>query len=287
MSPAGEPGDRRFVHLVLAHRDGGQLDRLIGRLLAAHRDRVVLHLDPSGEIADMGPWLLERHGARLRLVERTVRVRWGHWSLVEATRRLLTVALEEPFDLAHLLSGADWPVAPRARIASEADGRCFIEAAKGVQSDRMARWRLDGRWQGPGTPATNRAAAARRLAAGVGRALDRIAPRRNPFGEWHKGSQWWSLPRDACEHVAATLDTLAHSGRLRFTACPDEHVVQTLVAARWPERIAPNRRHIEWSPSAPSPATLTRASVPALGDAWFMRKVDPGLDDFFLDYPAI
>ena len=279
----------RFSYLVMAHRDEAQLDRLIGRLLAAPDDTVVLHLDSGSPIRTAGARLVSRPGGRLRLVERPVRVRWGHRSQVEAIRRLLRTALEQPFDMAHLLSGADWPLATRALIAAEADDRCFIEAEPGVQSDRMMRWRLDGRWQGPGAPTTNRAAAARRLTAGMGRMVDGIRRRTEPLGPWHKGSSWWSLPRDVCAVVADELEELTRSGRLRYTACPDEHAVQTIVAARWPERIAPNRRHMEWSPGAPSPAVLTRVSRPALdrSDAWFMRKVDPAIDDFFLGYPAI
>ena len=107
----------------------------------------------------------------------------------------------------------------------------------------MQTHRLDARWLRL-DPAKDRMAYTatwelRRLSGW----LDRICPSRpRPWGAWRKGSQWWTLPLDALTLLGAELPRLRRSGRLSGTVCADEHVIQTLIAAHFPERLAPARR---------------------------------------------
>lgn len=283
-----------FAHLILAHGQADQLHLLVEGLLSGHADdRVVVHIDAGSPLATQSAQFPARHGPQLRLVERPVAVRWGHHSLVEATGRLLDTALAmpgEPFTTAHLLSGSDWPIAPRNAVAAELAGThpCFIEAEPGVQEERMDRWWLHDRWLGDVSQLSASAGLARGAARRAGAVLDRAVHRSRSVGRWHKGSQWWSLPHDACRVVAAELASLERAGRLRFTACADEHVIQTIVRHHFPDRIAPPRRFIDWSEESSSPRILTRADVPVMraSDAWFARKLDMSVDPFFLDLPT-
>lgn len=296
MIPGSTPRDRgpTFAYLVLAHDAPAQLEALIERLLGgAPADFVVLHVDRRSALWPYAARrLTARFGQRVQLITAPAAVRWGHRSQLVATRKLLDAALSRDFDMAHLLSGRDWPVAARATIAGDADaGRCCIETARGEQQERMQHWWFHARFLNPraiggvGYRATKKGL---RIASRAATALRR---RTNPYGEvWHKGSQWWSLPRDVCAIVTDELERLEHEGRLRFTACSDEHVIQTIVATRYPDRIVGSRRYTDWSTGESSPKTLTSADVPAIAasSAWFARKVDVAVDAWFLDYaPAM
>jgi hypothetical protein len=275
----------RFAYLILAHENMAQLQALTRRLCPpGSPHRAYLHIDRKSPLAGEAHKLSEANPA-LRVIAPSTAVHWGHVSQVEATRRLLRAALSDGFNLAHLISGADWPVASLGQIAAQAGDRCWIEAVPDVAAGRMDRFRLDSQWLRPD--------ATRPFDWYRSRVLKEIShrlPRRTslPWGPWHKGSQWWSLPHDVCTKVLAELDKGFASGRLRATVCPDEHAVQTIVAHHFADRIAGHRRFIIWSGASASPRLLGSTDWPAAiaSQAWFARKLSASHDPFFLDLPG-
>lgn len=283
-----------FAYLILAHDNAAQLSALLDRLLTPdNEDFVVVHLDAKSALGRDGAKAIRDHAAgRVKLIEAPVSVRWGHASQLDATLALLDSARKCRFDAAHLISGADWPVAARSRIVdalAESPLACRIDASGCAQGERMQRYWLHDRFL---NARIERGVAARAVAKGLksaGRLADRtLGPRRLAYGApWRKGSQWWSLPHDACDVVATDLEAFRRAGRLRFTACSDEHVIQTIVAHRFPDRLADNRRFMRWSTDS-SPALLGEndAESIAASGAWFARKVDMRVDPWFLTaYP--
>ena len=279
-------------YLILAHDQEAQLGALTDALLTPESDDIaIIHADRRSALWQRLRTRTAPPNPRIHILPNPVTVRWGHHSIVTATERLIATALQEGCDFAHLLSGADWPIVPRATVV-EALGKaakppCLIEAAPDpALEERMQTHRLDARWLRL-DPAKDRMAYTatwelRRLSGW----LDRVCPSRpRPWGAWRKGSQWWTLPLDALTLLGAELPRLRRSGRLSGTICADEHVIQTLIAAHFPERLAPARRFIDWEAGHSSPRTLTRASIPALAasGAWFARKFDARVDPFFLE----
>lgn len=287
-----------MAYLILAHDHEAQLDALVARLLPpGSPDFVVIHADARSAL-----WttLRERDSdpaSRVVIVQNPVPVRWGHWSQVHATHKLIETALERGCDAAHLLSGADWSVVRRETMV-DAFARpkrdCFIEAIPGLQAERMQTLRFDARWLRV-DPEHDRMAYAttwelRRLSRWADRARDAVGlPRSQPFGPWHKGSQWWSLPRDVLCDLAGSVGELLRSGRLRGTVCSDEHVIPTIVARHFAGRVAPNRRFVRFEDGVSSPRILTAADWPdaVASGAWFARKLDMRQDAFFLDAPPV
>jgi len=269
----------RQAFLILAHEDGAQLEALVRRLVPpGSLDRAIIHIDRKSAL-----WRETRGGflnGIATVIARPVRVRWGHSSQIAATRLLLAEALREPFDMAHLISGADWPLVSRERMIGEAGAACHIEAVRGVQCERMERIRLDARLLRPDPARPWEWYPARAL-----RMLSALLPARGQgrWGPWHKGSQWWSLPRDACEVVYAETSRALRTGVILGTLCADEHLIQTIVSHHFPDRIAQNRRFIRWG-SAASPDVLTAADWPEAkaSEAWFARKLVRRHDSFFL-----
>lgn len=284
----------RMAYLILAHDGEAQLNALLDQLVPpGSPDIAIVHADRRS-----GLWQGLRAAPlgdpqRVRLIADPVAVRWGHWSQVAAILRLIEAALEVGCDYAHLISGADWPVASRdditAALAATSAPPCHIEAVPGVQEERMQGFRFDARWLQL-DPVRNRLAyAAAWELRRASRWIERLSqPRSRPWGGWCKGSTWWSLPTDALQLLARELPPLIASGRLRGTLCADEHAIQTIVAAHFPERLADHRRFIVWPEGQSSPRLLEAADKQGMlaGGAWFARKVSLAHDPFFLDLPG-
>lgn len=280
-----------FVYLIAAHDRSDQLAALIDRLLPPGTpDRIVLHLDRRSAL-----WREERgrfavHPSnRVELIEHPMAVRWGHRSQLAATRLMLEAALRHPFDLAHHLSGTDWPVTTRARIAADIAARpdaVWATVLGCEQEERMQRWWIDEAWLTRHLPAPF----GHRLALALGRtqrALHRRSPanRTRPFGPWRKGWSWWSVPPDAARALADGIAALEASGRLRGTTCADEHVSATILHHAFADRLADYRRFVRWPHGTWSPAFLSAEDAPAAtgSGAWFARKVDLATDPGWRD----
>lgn len=272
----------RFAWLIIAHEDALQLRALVTRLCPPQSDDiVVVHIDRKSALWQATRGLFLTDLPQVRVISNPVAVRWGHSSQLAATRLLLAEALKQDFDVAHLVSGADWPIVSRQTIAAQAGDRCWIESFPYLQTERMARFRLDAAMLQP-NPAKP---LAWYLARGL-RALSKamLLQRSQPWGPWRKGSQWWSLPRDVCARVLAELDKGFASRRFAGTVCCDEHVIQTIVHHFFPDRIASNRRFIRWREGISSPVVLSGADWPQAqaSGAWMARKLIRHIDPFFL-----
>jgi len=278
----------KIACLILAHDKPRQLERLARAVLGDPRDQAIIHIDRKSAL-----WR-ERDSltlpANARIVADPTEVRWGHWSQVAATHLLVREALDSGCDAAHLISGADWPVAPREAVAAElAQGKRHIEAERCWLEARMQTYRLDTKWLYPMDrgPLANQALWELRRLARAGDRLRRVLGRRRPepYGKWLYGSSWWSLPRGVLETVEAELGRLLASGRLAGTVCADEHAIPTIVGHFFADRLAPNRRFILWPDNVDisNPLVLTGEHRPRIeaSSAWFARKFDADEDDFF------
>jgi hypothetical protein len=278
----------RMAYLILAHDGEAQLDALLCRLLPpGSPDIAIVHADRRSDLWRSLRTAPAGDRERVRLIADPVAVRWGHWSQVAAILRLIEAALDAGCDYAHLISGADWPVVAREdmAVALSTTPLCHIEASVGLQEERMQGYRLDARWLQLDRARNRLAYAATWELRRVSRWIERLSqPRSRPWGSWHKGSTWWSLPAEVLQLLAHELPPLIASGRLTGTLCADEHVIPTIVAAHFPDRLAENRRFIVWPEGHSSPRLLVAADQSAMlvSGAWFARKVSLGHDPFFL-----
>ena len=283
----------RFAYLILAHDAFDQLERLAARLLKdGPDDALFIHVDRKSRIPpDFLRTVPEGVRSRIHVLTRRVPVRWAHHSQCRATLALLDAALPGPFDYFHLLSGRDWPLVPRERIDADIEAAGAIDVFVDIE-DADFGWRMDNFcFKDRMLHADRKAlpllwpygAMLVRISKEVNAACRRRGRARGqPLGRWAKGSQWWTLPRDAAAHARDRLAELLASGRLRWTQCSDEHVIQTaLVNTQFGRRIAGNRRLIKWRPGAWSPEVLTAADAAFDGGNWFARKFDASRDESF------
>jgi hypothetical protein len=138
---------------VIAH-DNPRLVARVSRLLLESGGIVAIHYDARAPAADFAELqdLLSDYDQRVLWAER-VAVAWGQWSMVRATLNLLEAigaagAPDAPVDYVHLMSGADYPIAPTTSYFE------FLERAGGrefIQCNDPGRWIVDGlahqRWQ--------------------------------------------------------------------------------------------------------------------------------------------
>lgn len=283
----------RMAYLILAHNNRAQLEMLAARLISADaQDIVIIHADARSPLwAELRENPLDC-GPRVQLIPNPAPVRWGHYSQVSAANLLIQSALNLGCDVAHMISGADWPLVNRDIIAAGVkSGTCHIEARSDHMPERMQTYRLDTRWLQPMDrgPLGNQAVwELRRVSNYLDKARAMLGRnRRQPYGPWRYGSSWWSLPADALQCLAQELPTLISSGRLGGTLCSDEHAIQTIIARRFPNRIASNQRFIQFPDGASNPRLLQASDLPAIQEsgAWFGRKFAMEHDAFFLDLP--
>jgi len=276
----------RIAHLIMAHREPAQLDRLLGAL--AHRQaNCYIHLDQK---VNPSAYAFLRERPRVRFVARPVAVNWGGYSIVEALLTSLREILAHPakYEFINVLSGQDYPLRSAEQVHTfleENRGLSFVEAEpmgtpwwehnRGrLERYHLTDWRLPGRYM-------------------VQRLLNTVLPQRRfplPGYTVHGGnmSGWFTLAREAAEYLLAFLDqhpVLARFGRLSW-AC-DEFLVMTILYNS-PLRDSlrnDSLRYIDWRDGGASPRALTSADLPAVlasGKLW-ARKFDLGTDTAVLD----
>ena len=265
--------------MIAAHRQLGQLERLIRRLADADTTFVV-HVDlragrePFDELRRRTADLLDVHYVDRHLGH------WGGFGVLRAELKAIAYLIDEqvPFDHAVLLSGQDYPLRPPAAIRdvlAEADGTSFMAyhslpfAGWGARGglDRIEDFHVIGRvvlhlrlpWK-------------RRVPGGL-----------RPYG----GSRSWLLAHDAVSYVREYVR--ANPDYVRFfehVLSPEELFFQTLLlnSPLADSVVDDHRLYLEWRGGS-SPATLTMGDLDALlaSDRLFARKFDVDVDEDVLD----
>lgn len=263
----------RTVALIHAHKDPAQIDRLVAAV-SDERFVAYVHVDAKSAID------VRALDPRARLVADRERVGWGDYSQVQAILNALAqVERDEDYDYLMLMSGQDYPVWSRARLARHLDGaggREFMDCvpldaegwAQGAQRVVYPHYR----------GANPLVRAGYRAARGVMRAL--AVERRLPGGlRPYGGSAWFAVTRPCVRHILGFV--AAHPEYVEFmktVSIPDESFFQTIVGNS-PFRASlgeGNLHYIDWSEGLPNPRCLTEADfdrIVASGKA-FCRKID-------------
>ncbi len=224
--------EKKVAYCILAHSANEQLRYLINTLTSDHRSLVYLHLDAKSFLPE--DFVTLEQAGKIRLVDR-VRVNWGGFNMIVATRNLLEKALEEKAVVSFsLLSGSCFPLRTMKEIndllaGGETD--CFAlwdiisDPDKGVghsaTSSVEKRYFMDVEFLSPTRHKLNRAFFK------VTRWCNNLLPyRRRPPKTIVKGSQWFVAGRQSVLHFTAAHQAL--ESFLRPSFAPDETYFQTL-----------------------------------------------------------
>lgn len=241
-------------------------------LLAARNPdaRFYLHYDAQSSLSELD-FLCGLNNVAI-LTER-VAVRWGGFSMIEATLLLFQAALKDEENQSfHLISGHCAPLQSAARLAQLC--AAAPHNALWLDSAITPRLRYRTRFRAPHADTPWQRKLAGKLLTKSLQLLDKILPCDDVCVA---GSQWFSANRSA-------LQTLYHaaqgaiSDEFRQSLCPDEHFFQTIALRRQPEMFHLIRHHQRWIRFAagknhPDWLSLTDLQNAQKQGAWFARKV--------------
>ncbi|MFD1140768.1 beta-1,6-N-acetylglucosaminyltransferase [Larkinella insperata] len=272
----------KLAHLILAHAQPEQLDRLIRALQHPDADFYV-HVDQK---TDIGPFLKLQQYKNVYLVRKRQRVSWGAYSIVQATlngfEQIMASAI--PYDYVNLLSGQDYPLKSPDYIHH------FLQKQSGTQF--MEYYSVENEWQ-EAIPRIRKYHLTNYSIPGkhkLEKLLNSLLPdRKVPENLTLVGrSQWFTITQEAVKYILLYLQM--HSNVRRFfelTWGADELVFQTLLynSPFQSRMLNDNLRYIDWSEGKASPKTLTatdEATLRASGKL-FARKFNATTQPEILD----
>jgi hypothetical protein len=114
----------RLAHLILAHTNPTQLERLIKRLIHDEAD-IYIHLDRK---SDLTRFIYLQSIPNIFFINNRTKVTWGDYSMVKATLNSMEQILKSSHEYSHinLLSGQDYPL----KTAAEIQGFFFANTGK-------------------------------------------------------------------------------------------------------------------------------------------------------------
>lgn len=282
MAVKGE--DIRLIVLITAHKNMGQLIRLIGAIRHP-QITVYVHIDKKSSLQP------SQLPSDVRLVKNRVEVSWRLYSQVEAIVNSMAeiVQNEASFDYLTLISGQDYPIVSTSTILETLAARAGTDFMHHVPLDSTgwykARVRFE-RFYFQSYP--------NRLVqwAGLGLAfLADLAGWKRPFLKGFKpwgGSVWWTLTKPSVEYILTILRSNHTLVRfMKKTIHPDEILFQTILmnSPFAPHVENRNFRYIEWIKGNPNPNLLTTADLDRIvaSGEHFARKFDSEVDEHILD----
>ena len=254
----------RLAHLILAHNNPFQLERLIKRL-STNRADVYIHLDKKSSLSEF------KHLSLLPnvfFINNRTDIGWGNYSMVDGTLKSFTEILQSNIEYSHinLLSGHDYLLKPAAELED------FLFTNK--EHSFLEYLSINNEWQESKERITKYSLGDLKipfkytLQKWVNQLLpDRTIPNQmEPYGR----SQWMTLTPQAIKYVIEYLKN--NSKVLQFfkrTWGVDEVIFQTILlnSSLKDSIINNNLRFIEFEKNAVNPRILTQADATALLDS--------------------
>lgn len=274
---------KRQAILILAHNNVDYVYKLAKKL--SEYFEIFIHFDTKCKLTQESKENFKKNSINCYSV---YDVKWGSWSIVEATIYLMQQALKnKDIDYVHVISGQDWPTKPLNEIYNFYVGKndIFLECspAKGIKKTGEAienwqkfyfnynivnRQKLFGKIY-------HRIIFWGQLFLRVNK-LKRLGLNITLY----QGSQWADLPRDSVEFL---LEQICSNEKLKklFSSgfCSDEFWMQTILCLNdeYSSRIvSDNHRYIKWEQQNGSyPAILDERDYDSIyqSNCHFARKM--------------
>jgi hypothetical protein len=274
----------RLAHLIIAHKEPAQVERLVKRLSHEAGD-VFIHLDKKSDLAAFS-YLADLE--RVRFIRNRQSIRWAGYSFTKAILTGMKEVLEAgPYDFINLMSGQEYPIKPADTLVDflqnnlghtfmsyEANGSAWWQQnIDRVEQYHSTDFNFKGQYQ-------------------LQSWANRVLPKRKfPFSYPLYGgncAMYWTMSKACARYVVDFVDRHPALERFaRFTWAPDEFLIPTiLMNSPYRERVINNNlRYIDWSQGGPNPKFLTLKDWDKLKatDSFFARKFDIRQDSRILD----
>jgi core-2/I-Branching enzyme len=271
----------KIAHLILAHKDPPQLERLIKALRHPAFD-FYIHVDSKSDITPFDHLFDNEHVFKVQ--DRTS-IYWAGYGTIQATINGFREIVPKNYDYINVISAQDFPIKSADYIFNyllDRKGKEFItcqsidtewtEAAHRIRLYHFINWRIPGKY---------------RLADLANKLLP---ARKYPLDHTIVGrANWFTLTNAA---AAYTLDFLDSNPRIvryyKYCWGADEFIFSTaLYNSPFRPAIVDNLVYVDWSrpESKGHPKILRQEDLGALthSDKLFARKFDANVDEQIID----
>lgn len=276
----------RIAHIIIAHKNPAQLERLIRAMRHPDFD-FYIHLDKKVDITAFK--YLEQLEQVYFIADRTV-CNWGGFSVVEATIKAIDQIKQTGigYDFVNLISGQDYPVKPVDEIYD------FFKKNKGYSfisfdTSNQTAWWKDAVRRYEAFHFTDMDFRGKYFVEKLANTI--VTKRKFPVKlELYGGnkSSWWTITAECAEYLSTYFSANPKMiSFLRKTWGCDEFIVASiLMNSQYRDKlINENQRYIDWTDNEAHPKILITDHYPQIIESGmlFARKFDLEVDSEILD----
>lgn len=275
----------RIAHIIMAHKNPTQLQRLISRLEHSNCD-IYIHLDKKTSIEEFN---LIKESNHLKFIKRRLNCNWGGFSFLNAIFTSLREIIDSEisYDFINLLSAQDYPLTSAAKIFE------FLSANQGTNfisfdSSKSTFWWKEAKARYEKYHFTDINFKGKYLIQGI---INKMAPARKfPLDMELYGSSkssWWTISGECAAHINAQFfNNVKLRNFLKYSWGTDEFAIATLVMNSPYKHLTvnDNLRYIDFSQGNAHPKILGIEDFENLktSNNLFARKFDEIVDDEIL-----
>ena len=269
----------KIAHLILAHKNPKQLERLLNAL--SHPDfDFYIHVDKKTKAE---PFIYLTNKKNVFLVNNRTKIYWAGYGTIQATLNGFREIIPKGYDYINVISAQDFPLKSADyiyRYINDRQGKEFImcesiedewrEAAPRFRDYHLINWQIPGRHR-------------------LEKLLNKILPARKfPLDYEIVGrANWFTLTPGAAQYVLDFLDEHPEVVRY-FKYCwgADEFIFATILYnSKFRDKILDNLVHVIWYEGKGHPEILTSKNFNELkaSDKLFARKFDVEVDATIID----
>ena len=269
----------KIAHLILAHKNPKQLERLLNALSHPEFD-FYIHIDKKTEAE---PFIYLTKKKNVFLVNNRTKIYWAGYGTIQATLNGFREIIPKGYDYINVISAQDFPLKSADHIyryINDRQGKEFImcesieeewrEAAPRVRNYHLINWQIPGRHR-------------------LEKLLNKVLPpRKFPLDYKIVGrANWFTLTPGAAQYVLDFLDEHPEVVRY-FKYCwgADEFIFATIIYnSAFREKILDNLVHVIWYEGKGHPEILTSKNFNELkaSEKLFARKFDMDVDAGIID----
>ena len=269
----------KIAHLILAHKNPKQLERLLNALSHPEFD-FYIHVDKKTKAE---PFIYLTNKKNVFLVNNRTKIYWAGYGTIQATLNGFREIIPKGYDYINVISAQDFPLKSADyiyRYINDRQGKEFImcdsiedewrEAAPRFRDYHLINWQIPGRHR-------------------LEKLLNKILPARKfPLDYEIVGrANWFTLTPGAAQYVLDFLDKHPEVVRY-FKYCwgADEFIFATILYnSKFRDKILDNLVHVIWYEGKGHPEILTSKNFNELktSDKLFARKFDVEVDAGIID----
>lgn len=266
----------RIAHLVLAHKNPQQLERMLDAMAHPAFD-FFIHIDKKTESSDFA--FLFNKPSVYPIVKRTP-IHWGGWGTIQAIiNGFEEITPSKRYDYINVMSAQDFPLKPAEEIYQ------YILARKGTEF--MTCESIEDKWKEAAARFHDYSFINWRF-RGKHR-LERIANKLLPSRKYPHNHEivgranWFTLTQEACVFLLRYLKEHPEvPAYFRYTWGADEFIFSIpLYNSDFRPRIVDNLMYVDWSEKKARPKLLRAEDYQALTNSGklFARKFDMEVDE--------